>query len=177
MSPASGKPLLLYVAVVESFLGALLVQQNEEGKDHALYYLSKTMVGAELNYSPIEKICLALVFALYKLRHYHLTTSVHLISRDNLKYIMSRPSVQGYIAKWTILLLEFDIHYVPQCVIKGQAFIDFLAAHLVPDNSPLQMELPDENVMHVQIKKDWEMFFDGAFQGPTAAYETIQTSL
>lgn len=31
------------------------------------------------------------------------------------------------------------------------------------------MELPDENIMHVQIKKDWEMFFDGASWGPSAA--------
>lgn len=94
-------------------LGALLAQHNEKGKEHALYYLSRTMVGIELNYSPIEKICLALIFTLQKLRHYLLTTMIHLISRANpLKYIMSCPSVQGRIAKWTVLLSEFDIHFV-----------------------------------------------------------------
>lgn len=34
MSPASGKPLLLYVAAMESSLEALLTQYNEEGKEH-----------------------------------------------------------------------------------------------------------------------------------------------
>lgn len=57
MSPTLGKPLLLYMAAMKSSLGVLLAQHNEEGKEHALYYLSRTMVGVELNYSPIEKIC------------------------------------------------------------------------------------------------------------------------
>lgn len=114
MSSTPGRPLLLYVAAIESSLGALLAQHNEEGKEHALYYLNRIMVGAKLNYSPIKKVFLALVFALQKLRHYLLTTLVNLILRANpLKYIMSRPSAQGCIAKWTILLLEFDIHYIP----------------------------------------------------------------
>lgn len=150
MSPTLGKPLLLYVATIKSSLEALLAQHNEEGNDHALYYLSRTMVGVKLNYSPIEKIYLALIFALQKLRHYLLTTMVHLISRaDPLKYIMSGPSVQGRISKWIVLLSEFDIHYVLQRVVKGQAFADFLAAHPIPNGSPLQMELPKENVMQV----------------------------
>lgn len=85
------------------------------------------MVDAELNYSPIEKTCLTLVFALQKLRHYLLTTIVHLIAADPLKYIMSLPSVQRRIAKWTVLLSEFDIHYVPQRAVKGQVLADFLA--------------------------------------------------
>lgn len=46
MSPTLGRPLLLYLVAMESFLGALLAQHNEEGKEHALYYLSKIMVGA-----------------------------------------------------------------------------------------------------------------------------------
>lgn len=89
------------------------------------------------------------------MRHYLLSTIVHLISQaDPLKYIMSHPSVQGCIAKWTILLSEFNIHYVPQHTVKGQALADFLAAHPIPDNSTLLMELPNESVMQVQIKKD-----------------------
>lgn len=46
---------------------------------------------------------------------------VHLISRvDPLKYIMSRPYIQGSIAKWNVLLSKFDIHYIPQQAVKGQ---------------------------------------------------------
>ena len=69
-APMPGKPPLLYLAAQEKSLGALCLQKNEEGKEIAIYYLSRTLVGAELKYSPIEKICLSLIFAIQKLRHY-----------------------------------------------------------------------------------------------------------
>ena len=65
-----GKLLVLYIVTQEKSLGALMVQENEEGKERALYYLIQTLNEAELNYSPIEKMCLALFFAIDKLEHY-----------------------------------------------------------------------------------------------------------
>ena len=61
---------MLYIVAQEKSLGALMAQENKEGKERALYYLSQTLNGAELNYSPIEKMCLALFFAIDKLEHY-----------------------------------------------------------------------------------------------------------
>jgi len=52
------------------FTWALCAHENSEGKVRALYYLSCILVGADLNYSLIEKMCLALTFAIQKLRHY-----------------------------------------------------------------------------------------------------------
>jgi hypothetical protein len=49
-----------------------------EGKENAFYYFN-TLNGAELNYSPIEKTCLALMFAIKKLRHYLQAHLVRLI--------------------------------------------------------------------------------------------------
>lgn len=74
----------------------LLAQENENGKENALYYLSRVLVGAEHAYSPIEKLCLALVFAVKKLRHYMIAHRVTLISKvDPLKYLMTRPMLPG----------------------------------------------------------------------------------
>jgi hypothetical protein len=73
----------------------LVTQAKRMGKENALYYLSRMLVGAEHAYSPIEKHCLALVFAVKKLRHYMLTHQVTLISKiDPLKYLMTRPNKQ-----------------------------------------------------------------------------------
>ena len=47
---------------MEHSLGALLAQKSDEGHEQAIYYLSRTMVGAEHRYNPVEKECLALVF-------------------------------------------------------------------------------------------------------------------
>ena len=125
-----GRPLILYITAQEKFLEALLAQQNDEGKENSLYYLSTTLNGAELNYSPIEKVCLALMFAVKKLRHYLQAHSVRLISRaDPLKYLMSKSVLSGRTAKWAHLLQEVDITYVFQKTIKGQALANFLANH------------------------------------------------
>ena len=61
---------MLYIAAQEKSVGALMAQENEKGKEKALYYLSRTLNGVELNYSPIEKMCLALFFDIDKLKHY-----------------------------------------------------------------------------------------------------------
>src|SRR5204862_3338358 len=68
--PTQGKLFFLYVRSVEHLVGALLAQKSDEGHEQAIYYLSRTMVGAEHRYNPVEKKCLALVFAVQKTRHY-----------------------------------------------------------------------------------------------------------
>lgn len=63
MPPIQGEPLILYISATDSSLGALLVQQDDNKKERAIYYISKTLVSYEMSYSIIEKACLALVFA------------------------------------------------------------------------------------------------------------------
>jgi len=162
-APVPGRPLILYIAAQIRSLGVLLAQQNDEGKESALYYLSRTLNGAELNYSPIEKTYLALMFAIKKLRHYLQAHSVRLISRaDPLKYIISRPILSGRLAKWALLLQEFEIVYVSQKAIKGQALVDFLVDHPIPDEWKFSEDLPDEDVFFIEMSEPWKMFFDGA---------------
>ena len=99
-APIPGKPLMLYFAAQEKSLGALMVQENEKGKERALYYLTRTFNEAELNYSPIEKMCLALFFAIDKLEHYMQAYTVRLIVKvDPIKYVLSRPVVSSRIAR------------------------------------------------------------------------------
>ena len=95
-------------------MGALLAQYLEEPrKENVIYYISKKMLAYEEKYSPLEKICVALVWATRKLRHYMLAFEVLLIARmDPLKYLMEKPMQDGKTAKWVLLMLEFDIKYV-----------------------------------------------------------------
>ena len=120
------------------------------------------MVGAEINYSSMEKICLALVFAVQKLRHYLLSHQITVISKvDPLRYILSKSLLSGRLAKWAMLLAPFDIKFVPQKVVKGQVIADFLAAYPCPDNDELPDDLLDDSVMFVETKP-WQLYFDGA---------------
>jgi len=119
-APILVKPLVIYITTQENTLGALCAQENKEGKEIALYFLSRTLVRVELNYSTIEKMCLALMFAIQKLRHYMQAHTVWVISKaDPIKYILSRPILSRQLAKWVVILKQYDLIYVPQKAIKG----------------------------------------------------------
>ena len=91
-----------------------ILHKEEKGKERALYYLSRTLVGAEVNYSPIEKMCLALFFAIDKLRHYMQAITIHLVAKaDPIKYVLSRPIISRHLAKWAVILQQYDIVYIP----------------------------------------------------------------
>ncbi|KAL0539474.1 hypothetical protein IC582_023686 [Cucumis melo] len=157
-----GELLILYIAAQERSLGALLAQEKEKGKERALYYLSRTLVGAEVNYSPIEKMCLALFFAINKLRHYMQAFTVHLVAKaDPIKHVLSRPIISGRLAKWAVILQQYDIVYISQKAIKGQALIDFFADHPIPSDWKLYEDLPDHEVFFMVVVEPWTMYFDG----------------
>jgi len=66
VAPTSGKPFLLYVKAMDHSLAALLAQKNDDGHEQPIYYLSRTLIGAESRYNSIKKEYLALVFAIQK---------------------------------------------------------------------------------------------------------------
>ena len=64
--------------------------------------------------------------------------------------------------KWVISLKQYVLIYVPQKAIKGQALVDFLADHPIPNKLELNDDLPGENVFFIDILPPWGMYFDGA---------------
>ena len=128
-----------------------------------MYYLSRTLTGPELNYSPIEKTCLALIFSIKKLRHYMQAYMVHLIALTYpIKYLLSKLVLSGRLARWGLLLTEYEIIYIPQKVIKGQTLADFLADHLILVAWKISDDLSDEDIFYVDVFPSWMMFFDGS---------------
>lgn len=65
----NGETLLLYLAVSEHTASAVLVWE-EENKQLAVYYVSKSLLDAETRYSHLGKLALALVVAARKIRPY-----------------------------------------------------------------------------------------------------------
>ena len=112
--PEPEKPLSLYLTTTDTAMGVLLAQHLEvTRKENGIYYISKKMLPYEEKYLPLEKTCVALVWATRKLRHYMLAYKVLLIARmDPLKYLMEKPVQDGKTAKWVLLLSEFNIKYV-----------------------------------------------------------------
>ena len=63
------KPLLLYLSIIEDAVGSMLTQKDDDKNERAVYYLSKRFHDYETRYTPIEKSCFALIWAVKKLRH------------------------------------------------------------------------------------------------------------
>ena len=77
-----------------------------------------------------------------------LSHTTWLISKmDPVKYIFEKPALTGRIARWHVLLSEFDIFYVTQKAIKGSALADYLAQQPLNDYQPMHPEFLDEDIM------------------------------
>ena len=126
-------------------MGCVLGQHDEtRRKEQAIYYLSKKFTDYESRYSPLEKMCCALAWAAQRLRQYMLYHTTWLIAKlDPIKFIFEKPSLSGRIARWQVLLSEFDILYVSQKAIKGSAIADFLAERANEEYEPMSFEFPD----------------------------------
>ena len=78
-------------------------------------------------------------------------------------------SLNSRLVKWAILLSQYDMLFVSQKAVKGQALADFLAAHPIPKSSKLHEDISDEIFESNMISEDkvWQIFFDGALRiGP-----------
>ena len=138
------KPLLLYLTTIDTAMGALLAHYPKETrKENVIYYINKKMLPYEEKYSPLEKTCVALVWATRKLRHYILAYKVLLIARmDPLKYLMEKPVQVGKTTKWVLLLSEFDIKVGFGYTLRFPAFsflFFFFLARIFPNKQLLFM--------------------------------------
>ncbi|XP_012483057.1 uncharacterized protein LOC105797664 [Gossypium raimondii] len=73
------------------------------------------------------------------------------------------------MARWQIILSEFDIVYVNQKDIKGSAVVDFLASSALEDYEPMNFDFSNEDLMYVATAEEdsqenhpWRLNFDGA---------------
>ncbi|XP_057745163.1 uncharacterized protein LOC130963029 [Arachis stenosperma] len=153
--PRHGAPLKLYVSASEVRIGGMLAQEDENGNERVIYYLSHVLNDVESRYSPIEKLCLALYFSCLKLKYYLIPRNVYIISKfDVLKYMLSSPILHGRLGKWMLALTKFSVHFIPARAVKGQVLADFLVDHPCIDI--------DENLLSFIGLVPWKLYFDGS---------------
>ena len=87
--------------------------QVEEKLPYAIYFVSKNLSKAEMNYTVTEKEFLAVVHSLNKFRHYitGYQTFVH-IDHVVVRYLMNKHDVNSRIIRWLLLLQQFDLTIV-----------------------------------------------------------------
>ena len=68
---------------------------------------------------------------------------------DPIKYIFEKPSLLKRIARWQVLLFEYDIQYMSQKEIKRSAIAKFFADQALEDYRPIEFDFLNEDFMTV----------------------------
>ncbi|XP_075099856.1 uncharacterized protein LOC142176368 [Nicotiana tabacum] len=91
--------------------------QRKDKMMHLIYYVSKMLSGAQLNYTVTEKEMLAVVFAFDKFRSYLIGSKVNVYTdHAALKYLIKKKESKSRLIRWVLLLQEFDLEI---CDRKG----------------------------------------------------------
>ncbi|RDX91780.1 Retrovirus-related Pol polyprotein, partial [Mucuna pruriens] len=89
-----GRPLILYLIVLDESMGSMLGQQDEVGKEQVIYYLSKKFTDCEKRYPALERTCCTLVWVAKRLKQYMLSHTTLLVAKtDPIKYILEKPAL------------------------------------------------------------------------------------
>ncbi|XP_057723596.1 uncharacterized protein LOC130939511 [Arachis stenosperma] len=124
--PKDGEPLYLYLAITGEALAAVLVR--EEGRaQQPVYFMSRALQGAELRYSKLEKLALALLTSSRRLKQYFQGHQVVVRTDQGIRQVLQKPDLAGRMMTWSIELFQHGIRYEPRQAIKTQAMADFLA--------------------------------------------------
>ncbi|CAN6712693.1 unnamed protein product [Malus baccata var. baccata] len=133
-------------------LGAVLGQRKDK-RPHVIYYASRTLNVAQLNYSTTEKELLAVVFALDKFRSYLIGTKV-IVFTDHaaLKYLLTKKEAKPRLIRWILLLQEFNIEIRDK---KGSENVvaDHLSRMVHDEESlPILETFPDEQLLSIKVE-------------------------
>ncbi|KAM2339267.1 hypothetical protein ACFX1X_018870 [Malus domestica] len=133
-------------------IGAVLGQRRDKLL-HVIYYASRTLNDAQLNYATTEKEFLAVVFALDKFRSYLIGSKVIVYTDHSvLKYLLSKKDAKPRLIRWVLLLQEFDLEIRDK---KGSENVvaDHLSriVHHEGDNDlvPISETFPDEQLFTI----------------------------
>ncbi|XP_071695851.1 uncharacterized protein [Rutidosis leptorrhynchoides] len=135
-SPKPGETLYLYLATSNECISAVLVADRE--KTHVpIYFVSRVLQGAEVNYPELEKLTLVLI-----------------------RQVLMKPEKSGQMAKWAIELGEHDIDFQARHSIKAQVLADFMAE--TTETSEENNSTFAQIITPSAEMEEWKLFTDGA---------------
>lgn len=141
-------------------IGAVLCQKHPEG-EKVVCYLSRSLTKSERQYCTTERECLAVVWAIEKLRPYiegaHFTV---ITDHWSLKWLASLKEPNGRLARWSVKLQQysFDVlhrkgadHHVPDMLSRSVPVVDFLYMGEIKSDT----KLPEKEDTQSDISDKW----------------------
>ena len=121
--PNTRKPYKLYTDACNYAIGAILVQDDEEGVERVIHYVSHQLNENEQKWATIEKEAYAVVYALKKLKTYLWGSDVTVFTDHKpLKSLFLQEVQNTRIQRWAVLRAEFgaEIKYRPgRCHVRA----------------------------------------------------------
>nr|GEX89159.1 reverse transcriptase domain-containing protein [Tanacetum cinerariifolium] len=142
-------------AAAKEAIGVVLMTERD-GKQVPIYFVSRALQGPEINYTPMEKLILALVSASKRLKRYFQAHTIVVITDQPINQLLSNPKVTGRLLKWRFELEEHDIQYRPRTSIKGQILANFIMER-PEDGAP---DTPIEDME--ELPDPWILFTNGS---------------
>ncbi|GKA07400.1 reverse transcriptase domain-containing protein [Tanacetum coccineum] len=132
-APMEKEELIVYLVAVREAISAVLMTERE-AKQMPINFVSRALQGPEINYTPLEKLVLALVHASKRLKRYFQAHTIIVITDQPIKQVLSKLEITGRLQKWSIKLGKYDIQYRPRTSVKGQIVADFIVEHPEDDS-------------------------------------------
>nr|XP_009799831.1 PREDICTED: uncharacterized protein LOC104245836 [Nicotiana sylvestris] len=109
VAPDLSFPFELMCDVSDLGIGAVLGQRTDK-VFYSIYYASKTLDDAQLNYTTTEKELLAVVWAFKKFQAYLVGMKV-IVHTDHsaIRYLLTKKESKARLMRWVLLLQEFDL--------------------------------------------------------------------
>jgi hypothetical protein len=126
--------------------------QRKDKKPFVMYYASKTLNSAQMNYTTTERELLAVVFACDKFRSYLVGSPVVVFSdHAALKYLLSKKDSKARLVQWILLLQEFDITIKDKKGIENVVtdHLSRLTTNSRSDITPIDDYFPDESLFSI----------------------------
>lgn len=135
-----GKPLIVRTDPSKRGVGAVLLQEDEDGKPRIVAYASQAATKATGNYSSEKMEAFAVVWALNHWRDY-LAGSRFTLQTDNraLVWLLKQKHLEGMLARWVMLLQQFD-YTVEHNPGKSNIIADALSRGFDEDTTPTTAE-------------------------------------
>lgn len=157
--PDMTKPFIVHTDASTKALGAILCQQDDNGKEYVCAYHSKKLSPAERNYPISELECYAVVNAVTQQWADFLLGHPFTVVTDcsALQYLLTCRTLTGRLARWSIRLQEFmpfDIKY-RKGVMHGS--VDALTRDPTfsdDDEGPSSTQLQDGPPLNTTVSED-----------------------
>ncbi|XP_078234983.1 uncharacterized protein LOC144583976 [Pogona vitticeps] len=108
-APDFDREFIIYTDASNSGVGAVLCQEDENGDQHPVSYLSRKLQKGERHLATVEKECLAIVYAIQKAkpyiwgRHFVLCTD-----HSPLQWLKTMKTHNSKLMRWALNLQDFD---------------------------------------------------------------------